>query len=210
MSLFNPEKMFTYIKGMAQGLNWKNTLKALYIAREGHQGQTRKDGTPYIVHPLAVACHLIALGKKEDEIIATALLHDWKEDCKGDLRDLHCSTRIKHNIDYLTFDINQYHGADKAQALAIYYDVIKDHRIASLVKASDRCNNVSDMAAAFSSSKVISYEEETRQYVLPLINHAKNTYPSDSDAFFAMKYHILAILDTIDAMRASNLPKSEM
>ena len=52
---------------------------AYTYAKEHHDGQFRKDGSPYITHPLEVA-HLVAdLGLDADSIIA-ALLHDTIED----------------------------------------------------------------------------------------------------------------------------------
>ena len=52
---------------------------AFEFARDSHQGQLRKDGSPYITHPLEVA-HLVAeLGLDSDSIMA-ALLHDTIED----------------------------------------------------------------------------------------------------------------------------------
>ena len=52
---------------------------AYQYARVHHEGQLRKDGSPYITHPLEVA-HLVAeLGLDADSIMA-ALLHDTIED----------------------------------------------------------------------------------------------------------------------------------
>ena len=52
---------------------------AFDYARSHHEGQLRKDGSPYITHPLEVA-HLVAeLGLDADSIMA-ALLHDTIED----------------------------------------------------------------------------------------------------------------------------------
>ena len=52
---------------------------AFQYARSHHEGQLRKDGSPYITHPLEVA-HLVAeLGLDADSIMA-ALLHDTIED----------------------------------------------------------------------------------------------------------------------------------
>ena len=55
---------------------------AFEFARDSHQGQLRKDGSPYITHPLEVA-HLVAeLGLDSDSIMA-ALLHDTIEDTEA-------------------------------------------------------------------------------------------------------------------------------
>ena len=78
---FDPIKTYAYIKGMAMGLHWNNTLQALSFARKAHNGQYRKSGEPYIVHPLTCASHAIALGLHDDQIIAACLLHDVIEDC---------------------------------------------------------------------------------------------------------------------------------
>ncbi len=52
---------------------------AFQYAKGHHEGQLRKDGSPYITHPLEVA-HLVAeLGLDADSVIA-ALLHDTIED----------------------------------------------------------------------------------------------------------------------------------
>jgi (p)ppGpp synthase/HD superfamily hydrolase len=53
--------------------------KALQIATKAHQGQKRKDGNPYISHPIAVALLLARFGFDENTI-AAALLHDTLED----------------------------------------------------------------------------------------------------------------------------------
>ena len=80
-SVFNPDKMYTYIRGFATALRMEQTLKALTFAREKHKVQLRKSGEPYIVHPLTMACDAMSMGIKDDNIIATILLHDVCEDC---------------------------------------------------------------------------------------------------------------------------------
>ncbi|MFM9873743.1 MAG: RelA/SpoT family protein [Fimbriimonadaceae bacterium] len=52
---------------------------ALEMARLAHEGQFRKSGEPYILHPVAVALTVADLGMDEDSICA-ALLHDVIED----------------------------------------------------------------------------------------------------------------------------------
>ena len=54
--------------------------RAYLYAEECHQGQMRKSGEPYIVHPLQAASFLADLNLDCDTICA-ALLHDVMEDC---------------------------------------------------------------------------------------------------------------------------------
>ena len=49
--------------------------RAYDVAASWHQGQTRRNGDPYITHPLAVATILAELGA-DDQMLCAALLHD--------------------------------------------------------------------------------------------------------------------------------------
>ncbi|MCL2563217.1 MAG: bifunctional (p)ppGpp synthetase/guanosine-3',5'-bis(diphosphate) 3'-pyrophosphohydrolase [Oscillospiraceae bacterium] len=53
--------------------------RAFVMAAEGHGAQMRKDGTPFVTHPIASAHIIVEMGLDEDSIIA-ALLHDVLED----------------------------------------------------------------------------------------------------------------------------------
>ncbi len=53
--------------------------KAIRMATSAHQGQMRKDGPPYIIHPVAVALMLARHGFAK-AVIAAALVHDVLED----------------------------------------------------------------------------------------------------------------------------------
>ena len=68
-----------------------------------------------------------------------------------------------------------------------------------MTKLIDRCHNVSSMAGTFSKEKLVSYIDETREYVLPLLRRAKLQYPEYSDALFAIKYHMVSVVDSVDA-----------
>ncbi|MDR3178219.1 MAG: RelA/SpoT family protein [Campylobacteraceae bacterium] len=59
--------------------NDKNILKAIELAVEQHEGQFRKSGEPYVIHPLLVASIVAHYGGDETMVIA-ALLHDVVED----------------------------------------------------------------------------------------------------------------------------------
>ncbi|HLF04280.1 MAG TPA: HD domain-containing protein, partial [Dehalococcoidia bacterium] len=61
--------------------------QAYAYAHQCHQGQTRKSGEPYIVHPLQTAVFLADLHLDADTIMA-ALLHDVAEDCGVSIQEL--------------------------------------------------------------------------------------------------------------------------
>lgn len=195
--MFDPGKMYTYVRGYAAGAGLSNTMKALTFARKEHEGQFRKSGEPYIIHPLTMACNAISLGIKDDSVIAAILLHDVCEDCDVSLKELPVSDAIRNSVKLLTFEIMK--GETKEIATNRYYNMILEDRTATIVKLLDRCHNVSSMAGTFSEEKLKNYIEETREFVLPLIKKAKLYYPEDSDILFAIKYQILSVIDSIEA-----------
>lgn len=188
--LFDEKKMYTYVKTYAAANHMYQTLKVLPYARELHKGQVRKgsDKVPYIYHPLLVACHALALGLVDDNIISTALLHDVCEDCGVDAADLPVNEAVKKAVSLLTK--SDYVDNEK------YYQKISQNPIATMIKLLDRCNNVSAMASGFSKEKIARYIDETEKFVYPLFQKAKNEYPMFSDQIFLIKYHMTSVVET--------------
>ncbi|MDR1033534.1 MAG: bifunctional (p)ppGpp synthetase/guanosine-3',5'-bis(diphosphate) 3'-pyrophosphohydrolase [Bifidobacteriaceae bacterium] len=60
---------------------------AYIVARKMHEGQKRKSGEPYIIHPVAVAEILAELGVPSD-VVAAGLLHDVVEDTSYPLNQI--------------------------------------------------------------------------------------------------------------------------
>ena len=60
---------------------------AIEVAKKAHEGQLRKTGEPYIIHPLAVKKILEEWGMDEDTVIA-GVLHDTVEDTDLTLDDI--------------------------------------------------------------------------------------------------------------------------
>lgn len=60
---------------------------ALVFAIEAHKNQKRKDGKPYIYHPVSVAINLAKSGA-DDDLICAGLLHDTVEDTTASYDEL--------------------------------------------------------------------------------------------------------------------------
>lgn len=189
--LFDENRMYTYVKTYARMKNMHQTLSVLPYVRELHKNQVRKgkDKVPYIYHPLLIACHALALGLDDDNIVSTALLHDVCEDCGIEAAELPVNDVTKDAVILLT----KMEDIDKEQ----YYQKISQNMIATMVKLLDRCNNVSGMAAAFSKDKLVEYIRETEDMVYPLMQKAKNEYPMYSNQIFLIKYHMLSVIEAI-------------
>lgn len=195
-TVYNADKMYTYIRGYASGVGMIQTLKALSFAREKHNGQKRKNGDPYIVHPLTMACNALSMGIRDDNTIATILLHDVCEDCGVALEELPINDIVRRSVQLMTFEVLP--GETKDIAKIRYYNMLIQSKEAVITKFIDRCHNVSSMAGTFSVEKLKSYIKETRTYVLPLLRQAKDHYPEESDRLFMLKYHITSVVDAID------------
>lgn len=206
-SVFSPDKMYTYIRGFATALRMEQTLKSLTFAREKHHGQLRKSGEPYLVHPLTMACDAMSMGIKDDNIIATILLHDVCEDCGVSLQELPVNDIVRRGVQLMTFTVLE--GETKEIAKTRYYNMLIQSKEAVITKLIDRCHNVSSMAGTFSIEKLKSYIEETRTYVLPLLRQAKEHFPEESDRLFTLKYHITSVVDAIDLTMQAYESKEE-
>ena len=75
------------IRQYNHNLDTKRLYAAFQYADNAHSGQLRKDGSPYITHPLAVAEIVSELELDTDSIIA-ALLHDCIEDTGATHEDI--------------------------------------------------------------------------------------------------------------------------
>ncbi|RUM67030.1 MAG: bifunctional (p)ppGpp synthase/hydrolase [Sulfurospirillum sp.] len=67
--------------------NDKDVKEALFFAKKWHEGQFRKSGEPYIIHPILVASLTAYFGGDKDMIIS-ALLHDVVEDTECEITEI--------------------------------------------------------------------------------------------------------------------------
>lgn len=204
--MFDVGHMYDRVKFSASALQLHQTAKALCLMQRFHAGQTRKgkDRVPYAAHPLLIACHALAMGLRDDVLLASALLHDVAEDCGVAADELDVSGDVQKTVRLLTFERKE--GESRHEAKARYYAAIRSDGTASMVKILDRCNNVSHMASGFSREKIISYINETEEFVLPLTEHVKNTYPEYSNAAFLVKYQTVSVMEALKRTLLGTVP----
>ena len=168
-------------------------MKAVDYAVKAHEGQTRKKtDTPYIYHPLNMACHALSMGIREDEIIAACLLHDVVEDCGKTVEELPVNEETKEIVRLLTRESTKENERNKI--MKAYYKAIGENPKAALVKCLDRCNNLTTMSWALSREKIYRTITETEEYYPILLKTIKKE-PEYNDAAWLLKYQIESMLD---------------
>ena len=130
--------------------------KAVALATKAHEGQFRKTGEPYIVHPLAVKKILEEWGMDEDTIIA-GVLHDTVEDTSLTLDDIkqEFGEPVAFLVDGVTKlstarngmrDIDTYLPATKDNFLRLMIALGDDIRVL-IIKLADRLHNLRTLSA---------------------------------------------------------------
>ena len=190
----NVDKMYTYLRGFLVGAGMNDSLKALGFARQQHSLQTRKDGTPYIVHPLSMACYAVAMGLKEDSIIATILLHDVPEDCGINVEYLPVSDTVKNAVKHMTIQRFKT-DIDKIETKCRYFNELLESREALICKALDRYNNLSDAPLSLTPDAVGKNLAETEVLLMPILKEAKSIYPDLADALFVLRTNLEVLLN---------------
>ena len=125
----------------------KIILKSLVIAFNGHDGQLRKSGEPYIFHPIEVA-KIVAKDIGLDYVsIAASILHDTVEDTDITLQDLEISLglEISKIVDGLTkistLKKNEDYSIQAENYRKMLLTLHSDIRVI-LIKIADRLHNM--------------------------------------------------------------------
>ena len=154
--------------------NTKLVLKAYNFANSQHDGQLRKSGEPYIIHPLQVAYILSTIGMDASTICA-ALLHDVVEDTEITHEDLVKEfgeeiaemvagvTKLSKLPEYATMEEKQVENYRK-----MFLAMGKDIRVI-LIKLADRLHNMRTLKY-LSRERQIANAKETSELYAPLAN----------------------------------------
>ena len=147
--------------------------RAFVFAEQHHRPQRRKNGDPYVGHPVAVA-HIVADMKLDEGTICAALLHDTVEDTDATHEDLvTCfGADIAHLVDGVTklskirFRSKEEKQAENFRKMLIAMS--QDIRVI-LVKLADRAHNMRTLDFLPPEKRVV-IAQETMDIFAPLAN----------------------------------------
>jgi len=145
--------------------------RAVEYANVKHQFQKRKDGSPYIIHPLAVAQVVAEMGLDMDAILG-ALLHDCIEDTDASHEDIEkifgaTVAELVEGVTKLTrADFSTSEQAQMENLRKMFMAMSKDIRVV-LIKIADRLHNMRTMQYQ-TPAKQIKKCRETMDIYAPL------------------------------------------
>lgn len=199
-SAFSIEDLYKRVEKEVETYQLNMTGKSLVLMKHYHEGQFRKGPghEPYIIHPLTLACHVIAMGLHDDTLLSVCLLHDVVEDCDVTSQELGVTEPIQEAVNLLTF--SKLPGETKKEAKRRYFLALRGNADAVMVKLLDRCHNVSQMALGFTKKRMADYIEETEEMVLPLLAYAKENFEIYRDPLRLIEYQLCSLLETIKAL----------
>ena len=172
----SPEELYddlvNEIKKYHPSTDLSDIEKAYRIAKKAHEGQLRKSGEPYIIHPLCVAIILAELELDKETIIA-GLLHDVVEDTVMTSEDVtsEFGAEVALLVDGVTklTQLNYQHDKIEVQAenlRKMFIAMAKDIRVI-LIKLADRLHNMRTMQYQ-SPAKQIEKSRETMEIYAPI------------------------------------------
>ena len=140
------QELVEQIKEYAPNTNMELVEKAYYFGKKAHEGQFRKSGEPYFIHPIAVA-HILASMELDIETITAGLLHDVVEDTEYTYEDIEneFGKEVADLVDGVTkLGQIKYQSKEETQAenlRKMFLAMAKDIRVI-LIKLADRLHNM--------------------------------------------------------------------
>jgi len=149
-----PEVLYQKLIDMVQRYHPSDDIhlieKAYKIAYKAHDGQLRKSGEPYIIHPVCV-CIILAELELDKETIVAGMLHDVVEDTVMTSEEVaeEFSDEVALLVDGVTKLTQLNYVADKVEVQAenlrkMFLAMAKDIRVI-LIKLADRLHNMRTM-----------------------------------------------------------------
>ncbi|MBE5821036.1 MAG: bifunctional (p)ppGpp synthetase/guanosine-3',5'-bis(diphosphate) 3'-pyrophosphohydrolase [Clostridiales bacterium] len=151
----------------------KKITKAFEVAKKYHEGQLRKSGEPYIIHPLETAIILTSL-QSDDDTICAGILHDVVEDteCTAEEIRQNFGQDVCDLVEGVT-KLGKIQYSDKQESQVenyrkLFLAMAKDIRVI-MIKLSDRLHNMRTLKHV-KPEKQQRIARETLEIYAPLAN----------------------------------------
>ena len=170
--MLNSNDLINKVKTYNKFVNPETLTKAYDFALKAHEKQRRDEGSPYIIHPIAVANILTEL-KLDSATIATGLLHDTIEDTHATYNTIQeeFGKEVADLVDGVTKISeleNQAVSNSKAENFRkLILATSKDIRVL-LVKLADRLHNMRTLHFVTDKEKQVRKAKETMEIYSPL------------------------------------------
>jgi guanosine-3',5'-bis(diphosphate) 3'-pyrophosphohydrolase len=167
------EDLARKVRSYSPGADIEFLKRAYFFSSEAHGMQTRKEGTPYMAHPLAVAS-ILADMKMDTTTIAAAILHDTLEDTATRVEDIRkrFGYELAFLVDSLTkLSLMEFKSREMAQAenfRKMLLSMAEDIRVV-LIKFADRLHNMRTLQY-LPEDKRQRIASETLEIYAPLAN----------------------------------------
>jgi GTP diphosphokinase / guanosine-3',5'-bis(diphosphate) 3'-diphosphatase len=169
--MISKEEIFTAIQAYNPQADLAQVDKAIEFSAKAHEGQKRKSGEPYLIHPLEVAKILTQL-KMDNASIIAAILHDTIEDTTVTKDDIikDFGDEVAEIVDGVTkiskiiFTSQQDRQAENYRKMILAMS--KDIRVI-MVKLSDRLNNMRTLQF-MPEAKQVAIAQETLDIFAPI------------------------------------------
>ena len=145
------------------GIDMARIDQAVEYAREKHKEQKRKDGSPYIIHPLSVAEIVAEMGLDVDAILG-ALLHDCIEDTDASHEEIArlfgttCAELVEGVTKLTRANFASSEEAQMENLRKMFMAMSKDIRVV-LIKIADRLHNMRTMQYQTPEKQLIKCRE---------------------------------------------------
>ena len=176
--VYDEQELRDYLEDYAHDNQMTEMERAIAYAWQMHEGQTRINGQPFIVHPLFVAKYGIQIGAKSEDRICMALLHDVCEDCDISPEELPFNKRVQDAVARLTY-VYDFQDDDTDEDRQLKKIITKTQTFANLVaypeelicKCIDRYHNLTT-CEELPRANITKNVEETHRMLLPVVYSA--------------------------------------
>lgn len=203
------EKKLLTLRQQLIGARYFNALAALEFAMKYHTG-TRKDGvTPEFQHQVEIALYALTLPdlRHREEIIATIMLHDTREDYHITAHEIiqlfdnsEFATQVSRAVENMT---KEWRGIKKNEKEL--FSLMGDDPIASVAKGCDRIHNINSMPKVFTKEKQQIYVNEVKELFLPMLKKARKNFAYQHSAYMNIQFVLQTQIDLIEHSLENNV-----